>query len=304
MWFPVDQYIGGVEHAILHLLYSRFITKALCDMGHIDFPEPFRNLFTQGMIIKDGAKMSKSKGNTVSPDSLIKKYGADTVRFYTLFIGPPERDSEWRDESVVGAYRFLRGLWDLFRSLIDIVDSVPAASGFVRGLSAGAMELRRDVHRTIRKVTDDIDKSLHFNTALAALMELENSIRGYVRLGEPKSAGEKGVLKEALKTIVLLLAPFVPHIAEELWVALGEEPTLFRQPWPACLPELLEGEELTIIVQVNGKLRGRLKVPADISEIELKEAALSDEKTRKHIEGKEVVRTVVVPKRLVNIVVK
>ncbi len=303
-WLPVDQYIGGVEHAILHLLYSRFITKALREMGCVAFSEPFGNLFTQGMIIKDGAKMSKSKGNTVSPDALIEKYGADTVRFYTLFIGPPERDAEWRDESVVGAYRFLRGLWELFSSQVELVKSVKPTEGLVEGLSKEAVVLRGAVHKTIQKVTRDIEESFHFNTALAALMELENALRDSLRRLRLDAPGDKGVLKEALRTIVLLLAPFAPHITEELWEMLGEKPSLLRQPWPSYLPELLEEEELTIVVQVNGKVRGRVRVPADIGEEALKEVALAEERVRSHTDGKKVLKTIVVPGRLVNIVAR
>lgn len=301
-WLPVDQYIGGVEHAILHLMYSRFITKVLCDAGYVNFTEPFANLFTQGMIIKDGAKMSKSKGNTVSPDALIGKYGADTVRFYTLFIGPPEKDAEWRDESVVGASRFLRGLWDLFCSVADAVGGSRSEADVA--FSGAAMELRRAVHKTIRKVTADIEGSFHFNTALASLMELENIIRDFLRNGMPSAAGDRGALREALETMVLLLGPFVPHIAEELWQALGERETIFRHPWPEPIPELLKDEEQTVVVQVNGRVRAKVTVPAGMSEEKLTETVLAQENVRAHIAGKQLVKTVVVPGRLVNFVVK
>ncbi|MCX6353675.1 MAG: leucine--tRNA ligase [Candidatus Aureabacteria bacterium] len=303
-WLPVDQYIGGVEHAILHLMYSRFVTKVLYDRGIVSFTEPFANLFTQGMIIKDGAKMSKSKGNTVSPDALIEKYGADTVRFYTLFIGPPEKDAEWRDESVVGAHRFLRGLWDLFFSVADAVTGIPEPGRTREGFSGGALALRRSVHKTIKKVTCDIENSFHFNTALASLMELENSIRDFLRDGAPSAPGERAALREALRTILLLLGPFAPHIAEELWEALGEKETIFRHPWPEPVLELLTDEEQTVVVQVNGKVRARVTVKTGISEEELKETALAEENIRAHIGGKQIIKTVVVPGRLVNIVVK
>ncbi|MCX6358133.1 MAG: leucine--tRNA ligase, partial [Candidatus Aureabacteria bacterium] len=250
-WLPVDQYIGGVEHAILHLMYARFITKVLQDMGHVSFTEPFRNLFTQGMIIKDGAKMSKSKGNTVSPDALIEKYGADTVRFYTLFIGPPEKDAEWRDEIVVGASRFIRGLWNFFFEVLPAIAAAPAPAA---AAAARDTALRRVVHKTIRKVTSDIEDSFHFNTALASLMELENAMRDFVRETGLCEQGERAAMREAIRTIILLLAPFVPHLAEELWRALGGKETVFTQGWPAPVAGLLEDVEQTVVVQVNGKL--------------------------------------------------
>lgn len=301
-WLPVDQYIGGVEHAILHLMYSRFVTKALQDAGFVAFPEPFRNLFTQGMIVKDGAKMSKSKGNTVSPDALIAKYGADTVRLYTLFIGPPEKDAEWKDESVIGAYRFLRGLWDLALPLAASLRAAPEA-GPAETLSPAGEALRRAVHRTVRKVTQDIEGNFHFNTALAALMELENALRDYLRPrpGEPER--EPAAAACALKTILLLLAPFVPHLAEELWRELGGEGSVFRQPWPEWDPALVEEETITVPVQVNGKLRGRVSIPAGADDEAHRAAALAEPNVKAHTQGKRLVKTVVVPGRLVNLVV-
>jgi leucyl-tRNA synthetase len=303
-WLPVDQYIGGVEHAILHLLYSRFITKVLHDIGCVRFEEPFQNLFTQGMIVKDGAKMSKSKGNTVSPDDLIRAYGADTVRFYTLFIGPPEKDAEWRDESVVGAYRFLRGLWDLSSTLIERLGGVQPARGVVEGLSPHAARLRHVVHRTIRKVTDDIEKRFHFNTALASLMELKNEMESAVREATFTNESDKGALLESLRTITLLLAPFAPHIAEEIWCALGEKPSIFKQSWPRPVPELLRENEYTVAIQVNGKVRGRISVPANAPDDEVRSRALEEENVKKYTEGKKIVKVVIVPRRLVNIVVR
>ena len=302
-WLPVDQYIGGVEHAILHLMYSRFITKALNSAGCVGFPEPFKNLFTQGMIIKDGAKMSKSKGNTVSPDALIEKYGADTVRFYTLFIGPPEKDAEWRDESVIGAFRFLRGLWDLALPLAESLRaSAPGAAS--HPLSPAAAALRRAAHRTVRKVTRDIEGNFHFNTALAALMELENALREYLRLSPDAVRDEPAAVAGTLRTMVLLLGPFVPHIAEELWRALGGTGSVFRQPWPEWDPALVEEETVTVPVQVNGKLRGRVSVPSGADEAAHSAAALAEPNVKAHTAGKRVVKTIVVPGRLVNIVVK
>ncbi len=301
-WLPVDQYIGGIEHAILHLLYSRFVTKALQGMGYVGFAEPFENLFTQGMIIKDGAKMSKSVGNTVSPDALIEKYGADTVRFYTLFIGPPEKDAEWRDESVVGAYRFLRGFWDIFFSVLDEIKGAATAPG--DSSSPATAALRRSTHKTIKKVTDDIEKDFHFNTALASLMELENAVGDFLRKEGPRSAEETAAVREALRTMLMLMGPFVPHMAEELWEALGEQESIFKHPWPSFAPELLEEEQQTVVVQVNGKVRGKMTVPVGTGEETVVASALAHERVRAHVEGKKVVKTIVVPGRLVSIVVK
>ena len=299
LWLPVDQYIGGVEHAILHLMYSRFITKALQDAGCVGFPEPFKNLFTQGMIIKDGAKMSKSKGNTVSPDALVRKYGADTVRLYTLFIGPPEKDAEWRDESVIGAFRFLRGLWELAVPLAAAVKGAPQAPP----RSAPAAALRRAVHRTVRKVTDDMEGSFHFNTALASIMALENELRRFLRACPEAHREEPAAPAGALRTIVLLLAPFAPHMAEELWRALGGEGSVFRERWPEWDPAAVEEEAVTVPVQVNGRLRGRVTVPAGAGEEAHAAAALAEPNVMAHTAGKRVVKTVVLPGRLVNIVV-
>jgi leucyl-tRNA synthetase len=256
------------------------------------------------MIVKDGAKMSKSKGNTVSPDDLIRAYGADTVRFYTLFIGPPEKDAEWRDESVVGAYRFLRGLWDLSSTLIERLGGVQPARGVVEGLSPHAARLRHVVHRTIRKVTDDIEKRFHFNTALASLMELKNEMESAVREATFTNESDKGALLESLRTITLLLAPFAPHIAEEIWCALGEKPSIFKQSWPRPVPELLRENEYTVAIQVNGKVRGRISVPANAPDDEVRSRALEEENVKKYTEGKKIVKVVIVPRRLVNIVVR
>jgi leucyl-tRNA synthetase len=303
-WLPVDQYIGGVEHAILHLMYSRFITKVLEDCGLLGFSEPFRNLFTQGMIVKNGAKMSKSKGNTVSPDALIAEYGADTVRFYTLFIGPPEKDAEWRDESVIGAHRFLKSLWTMVESLAENIKLVNPLSGVVSDLDAGLTELRRNVHKTIKKVTGDIEGSFHFNTALASLMELENALREFLKNRGDLRGRDTEVVKEAVETMILLLGPFVPHIAEELWESIGEKPSLFRQPWPEYAPELLKEEEKTIVIQVNGKVRGRVRLPSEAKEDAIRDAAFKDEKVRNYLEGKKIKKSVVVPGKLLNIVVE
>ncbi len=309
-WLPVDQYIGGVEHAILHLLYSRFITKVLHDVGVISFKEPFARLFTQGMIIKDGAKMSKSKGNVVNPDELIKRYGADTVRLYTLFMGPPERDAEWQDKGMEGAYRFLGRLWRIIASgdVGAALCGSPESKGQAQGpaptdetweKTLEADEIRFQLHRTIKKVTEDLEGDFHFNTAVSACMEFLNFLYRF----HPKSDAEKSLLRTSLEILVLLAAPFVPHMAEELWSRLGHSKTIFRERWPEFDPAALKQEEEEIAVQVSGRVRSLLKVNPEISENELKALALQDVKIREWVQDKEVKKVIVVPHRLVNIVV-
>ncbi len=297
-WLPVDQYIGGVEHAILHLLYSRFITKVLYDLKYIDFQEPFRRLFTQGMIIKDGVKMSKSKGNVVSPDRLIAKYGADTVRLYTLFLGPPEKDAEWDDRAVEGSWRFLNRVWRLVEQFtvyslqFTVKDNNKDKDFF-------STSLRRKMHQTIKKVSEDIEGKFHFNTAIAATMELVNEIS--TALLKPATVSRE-VLKEALKTVVILFSPFVPHIAEELWEKLGNEPSIFCQPWPDYDASAIKQKEITVVIQINGKVRSRLTVPADINEEDLKAQVLANERIRTWAAEREIKKIIVIPGRLVNIV--
>lgn len=292
-WLPVDQYIGGVEHAILHLLYSRFITKVLNDMGYLGFSEPFKRLFTQGMIVKDGAKMSKSKGNVVSPDALIEKYGADTVRLYTLFIGPPEKDAEWSDRGVEGAYRFLRRFWNL----LEVCENAPG-----KGIEETEEALLRKMHQTIRKVTQDIDGEFHFNTAISAIMELINQV--YASMSEK---GDKcfsaGVLKTVIKNTALLLGPFVPHIAEEVNQLMGSKISVFKSAWPAFDEGMLQADTIEIPVQVNGKLRSTIEVGLGLTEEEVKEAVLSDDKASQWLEGKKIRKWIVLQDKLVNIVV-
>jgi len=308
-WLPVDQYIGGVEHAILHLMYSRFITKVLYDMGYVSFNEPFRNLFTQGMIIKDGVKMSKSKGNVVSPNALIERYGADTVRLYTLFIGPPEKDAEWGDKGVEGAWRFLNRVWRIALKYKGLVNEkrkdISGLKKISNNLFGKAQELHSVTHKTIKKVTLDIEKEFHFNTAIAAVMEFTNRI--YLvsdKLTETGDDVSDLVLAEAINSLIRMLAPFVPHIAEELWSITGGAGSVFFQPWlkydPACLKE----EEQLIVIQVQGRFRARIKAPADISKEDLKKQAMAEPKIQQFISGKSIVRVIVVPGRLVNIVVK
>ncbi len=300
-WMPVDQYIGGIEHAVLHLLYSRFFTKVLRDMGYLDVDEPFTNLLTQGMVIKDGAKMSKSKGNVVDPDDMIRAYGADTVRLFCLFAAPPEKELEWSDQGVEGASRFLGRVW---RLVMDHLEELKAASPYDGSaeLPSPLKALHRKTHQTIKKVTEDIEQRFHFNTAIAAIMELVNEIYA-VPEGARESSAYWPVLREAVDAVVLLLSPMAPHIAEELWERLGHAPSISKVPWPKWREEALKAEEILVVVQVNGKLRSRLTVPADSSNEDLEKAALTDPKIQQFIEGKTIRKVIVVPKKLVNIVV-
>ncbi len=323
-WMPVDQYIGGVEHAVMHLLYSRFFTKVMRDMGMVDIDEPFRNLLTQGMVcmetaacpehgwlypdeIEKGAcgkcgapvelgrteKMSKSKKNVVDPDTLIATYGADTARLFSLFAAPPEKDLEWNEQGVEGCYRFLNRLWRLVVDNLELV-----ADAEVPGTVEGpAVDLRRAVHKTIQKVTGDIDGRFHFNTAIAAVMELVNTVNGF-------KAREQypGVVREALEATVRLLTPFVPHICEELWHLLGREGSVGETAWPTWDEEAIREQQLLIVVQVNGKVRGKVTVPADADEEAVRQAALEEHNVARFLEGKTVRKVIVIPGRLVNVV--
>jgi leucyl-tRNA synthetase len=296
-WMSVDQYIGGIEHAVMHLLYARFFTKVLRDMGYISCDEPFINLLTQGMVIKDGAKMSKSKGNVVDPDALIKKYGADTARLFSLFAAPPEKDLDWSDQGVDGSFRFLNRVWKLVYERLDLVRG--AGNVETSALSAEERILRRTVHKTIRKVTEDIEERFHFNTAIAAIMELLNTLQS-TELSTPQFSP---VMKEALESVVLLLAPFVPHISEELWQLLGHAERLSSASWPEYDRTAVVDEELLVVVQVNGKLRSKIMVPAGTDEGVLKTLALEDEKVQSFLVGVQVRKVIYVPGKLVNIVV-
>ena len=301
-WMPVDQYIGGIEHAVLHLLYARFFTKVLRDLGWIALGEPFTNLLTQGMVIKDGAKMSKSKGNVVDPDFLIERYGADTARLFALFAAPPEKDLDWSDQGVEGAYRFLTRLWRFVSHYRDALAS--AASDFdPKELSPTLRELRRQIHRTIKKVTDDIEGRFHFNTAIAAVMELFNALS---LAGKDESIWKDGtpLIKGGVETLVVLLYPFVPHMASELWESLGHRNSLEEIRWPGYSEEALEEERWLIVVQVDGRVRGRITVPADASNEFIEAEALADPKVKGFLHGKEIQRVIQVPRRLVNIVLE
>ena len=294
-WLPIDQYIGGVEHAILHLLYSRFFTKVLDDAGLVGFEEPFKRLFTQGMIYKDGAKMSKSKGNVVSPDELIARYGADSLRLYVLFLGPPEDDAEWTDGGIAGCYRFLQRLWTLIGGLAGAGVHVTASPASPDGLSEAGLALARKTHWAIDKSTRDSAERFHFNTAVAAAMELLNEIAAR------REAAEPAVVGFAASSLISLIQPYAPHIAEELWSAMGGQ-QLWREPWPAHDPAFLARDTLEIAVQVNGKVRDVVSVPAEIAESDLVE--LAKQHVAKWLEGKEIVREIVVPGKIVSFVVR
>jgi len=298
-WMPVDQYIGGIEHAILHLLYSRFFTKVLRDLGMVPFDEPFINLLTQGMVIKDGAKMSKSKGNIVDPEDMIKRYGADTTRLFSLFAAPPEKDLEWQEEGVEGGYRFLHRVWRLVYELRGSLSEGPSPIA-TADLPPELGEMRHKAHKTIKKVTEDIER-FHFNTAIAAIMELVNHLY-QTKDGIEATPQARSVWQEVVEALVVLLSPFVPHIAEELWEALGHKDSIIKAPWPRYDREAITEEEVIVVVQVNGKLRDRLLIPVSAKEEKVKEMALASPKVRRHIEGKEVTKTIFVPKKLVNIV--
>jgi leucyl-tRNA synthetase len=281
-WLPVNQYIGGVEHAILHLLYARFFTKVMNDIGLVGFREPFARLFTQGMLHYHGAKMSKSRGNVISPDEYIERYGADAVRLYLPFIGPVEQDAEWQDAGFEGVVRFLHRLW-------RVVGEVAERDGGV----AADTPLARKAHATIAKVTDDIGRRFAFNTPIAAVMELINEIG--------RSPGDPAA-RFAAETAVSLIQPYAPHVAEELWERLGHE-RLWEQPWPVADPALLEQDTFELVVQVNGKVRDRIEVPADMPEEELVATAKASERVQTHLDGGEVRQAIVVPRKLVNLVV-
>ncbi len=332
-WMPVDQYIGGIEHAILHLLYSRFYTRVLRDLGYLKVSEPFTNLLTQGMVCKEtescpthgylypneveggrcrrcGAevitggtvKMSKSKRNVIDPQEMVDRYGADTVRMFCLFASPPERDLEWSDQGVEGSHRFLNRVW---RLVMDNLPALRSAQTFEGGgeLPEALRGLHRKTHETIRKVSSDIEERFHFNTAVSAVMELVNDLSRLAGEQDPDDGPAWSVLREAVETAVVLLSPVVPHIAEELWETLGREGSLLDFPWPSYREDALEKETRLIVLQVNGKVRSRVEVPAHWGRKEMERAALSDEKVRKFVGEKPVRKVVVVPEKLVNVVV-
>ena len=340
-WMAVDQYIGGIEHAVLHLLYARFFTKVIRDLGLLKVGEPFLNLLTQGMVCKETyrcaehdlllpeevngklqcvkcgrpvevgrtEKMSKSKKNVVDPDDLLEQYGADTARLFSLFASPPEKDLEWSEQGVEGAFRFLNRVYRLVEEHRDLLAGAPGRAAGPATVPDDARELRRATHQTIKRVTEDIDRSFQFNTAIAALMELQNAIGKFCadHLGpqgeDPGRADRLAALREAVETLLTLLAPFAPHLCEELWAMTGHRESVVAQPWPTYDPEVAQADEILVVVQVNGRLRNRLTLPAGASEEQMRQAALADPRTRRWLEGKPVRRVVTVPNKLVNIVV-
>jgi leucyl-tRNA synthetase len=294
-WLPVDQYIGGIEHAILHLLYSRFFQRLMRDEGLIPLTEPFTNLLTQGMVLKDGAKMSKSKGNTVDPETLIEKYGADTVRLYMMFTSPPEQTLDWSDTAVEGAFRFLKKLWKLtHQHACEGLAEIPDPDK----LGSEQRELRRRAHATIVKVGDDIGRRYKFNTAIAAAMELVNALTSF----KDDSPEGRGVARECLEVIVLVLAPIVPHICHALWQALGHSEEIMDTPWPQHDPDAIARDTVDLIVQVNGKKRGEICVDQDADNSDIEEQALKNANVARFVSD-GVKKVIVVPGKLVNIVV-
>jgi leucyl-tRNA synthetase len=292
-WFPIDQYVGGVEHAILHLIYSRFWTKVMRDIGMIKNDEPVARLFTQGMVIKDGAKMSKNKGNIVSADDMISRFGADTGRLFELFAAPPERDLEWTDAGAEGSYRFLGRVFRFVTRNIDRLDASSTAAP-----SAADVKVLRKLHQTIRKVTNDYETRWHFNTSIAGIMELVNELYAHEADLTPP------VISEVLEKLVLLLGPFAPYASEELWELMGRTGPVFRQSWPVFDDELARESEAEVVLQVNGKVRSRLLAPFGTAKDELERLAMADEKVRPFVDGKQVLKIVVVADKLVNVVVK
>ncbi len=303
-WFPIDQYIGGVEHAILHLIYSRFWTKFMRDLGLVHNDEPVTRLFTQGMIIKGGAKMSKNKGNVVSPDEMVARFGADSARLYSLFAAPPDRDLDWQDTGIEGVHRFLSRTYRfVMRNAAAAREAWASGSGAGEVRSPKARAIQRKLHQTVKRVTDDFKGRWHFNTSVSAIMELVNELYG---AEEEIAAGKvpPGLVAEVQRKLVLLLAPFAPFLSSELWEVLGEKDGLLRYPWPQYDPALVKEDEIDYAVQINGKLRGHVSVPADSPKEVVHERVLADEKIRVLLAGKQVVNVIVVQGKLVNIVVR
>jgi leucyl-tRNA synthetase len=307
-WMPVDQYIGGIEHAVLHLLYARFYTKVLRDLGMVKVDEPFTALLSQGMVIKDGAKMSKSKGNVVDPDDIIRTLGADTARLFSLFAAPPEKDLEWNDHGVEGASRFLNRVWRFVVTHAEEIRTAsrPGRTGGGASPHPSSMSFRRTIHETIAKATQDIERDFHFNTAISAVMELVNALYAFEAAShDGMPAGERAaLLREAVEITLLLLGPMAPHVTEELWSQLGHTESLFAQPWPEADPAALVKKEVTLVVQVDGKVRSRLQVDVGTPNERIQRLALADDRVRPWVRERAVERVVVVADRLVNIVTR
>ena len=300
-WMPVDQYIGGIEHAVLHLLYARFFSMVLNDMGLLKSREPFARLLTQGMVIKDGAKMSKSKGNVVDPDLIIGKYGADTVRLFMLFASPPRKDLDWSDKGVEGCYRFIGRIWRFVNRFAGLYDKNFKAG--TADLPEDLKKIRIELHRTVKLVTDDIERRMQYNTAIAKMMELTNTL---YQADEGLLATPPGreVISEVFTMLIPMLSAFIPHVAEEMWEMLGNGDMLVFRPWPGYIDALTTRGEMEIVFQVNGKIKSKAQVPSDVTKEGMEEMALANDKMKLALEGKKIVKVIVVPGKLVNVVVK
>ncbi|MDD5292678.1 MAG: class I tRNA ligase family protein [Candidatus Omnitrophica bacterium] len=286
---PVDQYIGGIEHAILHLLYSRFFTKFLRDLGMLDFGEPFKRLLTQGMVLKEGEVMSKSKGNIVDPDGIIEKYGADTLRLFILFAAPPEAELDWNDRGMDGAWRFITRVW---RLVVDAQSKTSKALAINQESS-----LIKKMHQAIKKVSDDMERGFQFNTAISSILELVNEAY------EVKNKNPDADIENVAEVVVLLLAPFTPHICEEMWQMLGHKTSIFKSQWPLYDPEAAREKTITLVIQINSKNRSRIDVATDTPEQEIRRLVLDDDKVKQCLQGAPVKKVIVVPNRLVNILI-
>jgi leucyl-tRNA synthetase len=310
-WFPVDQYIGGIEHAILHLIYMRFFTKVMRDIGLVEFDEPVLRLFTQGMVLKDGSAMSKSRGNTVDPTEMCAKYGADTVRVYMMFAAPPDKDLDWSDEAIEGAWRFINRVYRLAAKHEEKLRAAKTRAGRERSSAAWRAEelnpverqLLRKAHQVLRHITGDMEERWHYNTDIAMCMELVNELSEAEREFEAGKLRPE-IFRAGLELLVVSLSPFAPHVADEIWEGLGDAGPLVRAAWPAWSPELAAEEEIELPIQVNGKLRGRLRVSVDVGDEEIRRRAVEEEKVRQHLDGRAIIKIIVVPRKLVNIVVK
>ena len=302
-WLPVDQYVGGIEHAILHLLYSRFFTKALRDCGLLDFDEPFKNLLTQGMVLKDGSKMSKSKGNTVDPDEIFENYGADTARLFILSDSPPARDFDWSDAGVEGCYKFLNRVWRLVSDGVNRGDILKEYA-FSFPLSRENDDLVRTVHIAIKGITNDISNDFQFNTVISKYRELTNSIYDWRSKKQELNGEDKNVFSFAIESLIKLMSPVTVHMSEEIWQELGHNDSVHDQKWCEWDENLAKASKITLVVQINGKVKDKVEADEGVSDDELKQIALSTEKIKELITGKDIVKTIVVPKKLVNIVVK
>jgi len=305
-WMPVDFYSGGVEHAILHLIYSRFFARVFRDLGMVDHDEPFRHLLTQGMVLKEGAVMSKSKGNVVDPDEMLQQVGADALRLYVMFVAPPEKEVEWSDSGLEGSWRFLARVWRIVDQWTDRARNAAPAVGVDAGSwDTSERKLRRKTHETISRVTVDVEQRIHLNTAISGLMELVNEM--YVFADAVKTSQQRpqaaSAMREAIEALVIMLSPFSPHTAEELWEMTGHEGGIAKASWPSFDEQVAKADEIVVPVQVNGKLRSRLTVPAEMPEGELRERALADPAVRPHIEGKTIKSVVIVKGKLINVVV-